>query len=326
MTAVRVCFLTAGPSEHASALARAGADVVVSDQAVEGRFDAVVASGWQSAGELFEVDAAVRALLVSELEHRGLGLDRPERMAAMAALDLPCELLVTSRWLEATIEEQHPHSHLHRVPFGRPVVPLARDGEGPLRVAGAPDAVLAAMAEPHVVAEGDYDIRVALDAEPLSVLVEAFAAGATCLTTPTDGRDELVEHRINGVLVEPGDSAGAAHLLDGVARNPAMLDELRAGARRTAEAWPSWDDAGAELLRVLQGLVDAPPDYGRAWPARLMTTLVGEAAKLGARAGAEKEALIAWGARLNERDQALTEREHRSPESVGGRMRARFRR
>src|SRR5690349_12966 len=105
---MRVCFLDDERGEFAPALERAGAEVVVSERAPEGRFDVAIASSWRVAAEAFRVDAAVRALLVCELEHRGLGLDRPERMAAVAALDLPLEMLVASRWLDAAVAEQHP--------------------------------------------------------------------------------------------------------------------------------------------------------------------------------------------------------------------------
>src|SRR3954469_24891027 len=84
---VRVCLLRPGPgpAPHAAALERAGAEVVVAERAVSGRFDAVVAWGWRVAGEAFCVDAAVRASLVTRLEHRALAQGAPSRLAAVVA-------------------------------------------------------------------------------------------------------------------------------------------------------------------------------------------------------------------------------------------------
>lgn len=314
---MRVCFLRPGhgPVEHAEALRDAGADVVVAERAPDGEpFDVVVACGWRCAGEAFRVDAGRRAMLVTRLEHRALAAERPERLAAVVALDLPWELLVTSAWLDEAVAEQHPHARRRRVPLGRPAIAAPSGGEA-LRVAGAPAELLSRCNGPVEAATGgEADVVVALDAalvedlgapeaprSPLSALLDAFAGGATCVSVPTEGRDEVVEHRVNGFVVDPDDLAGTAAAIDVLATRPDLLEELRAGARATAERWPSWEEAGAGLLGVLEEIVATPAEYDAAWPAALMADATGEAVKLSAQESARSDALHAWARELEAR-------------------------
>ena len=336
---MRVCFLRPGPGpvEHAEALERAGADVVVAERAPEGRFDVCVACGWRVCGEAFRVDAARRAALVLRLEHRALAPERPERLAAVVALDLPLELLVTSAWLDAAVAEQHPASRRRVVPLGRPEVRVSSERvDGPLRVAGASAAVLAATEEAVVaVDEGFFDVLVALDeplvedlaapavaASPLAPILGAFATGATCVATPTEGRDELVVHRQTGLLADPDDPVGAARALDALARDRALLGRLRAGAREVVERWPTWEEAGRALDAALGEIVAAEPIADPALPAQLMANAVGEAAKLSAYEGARTDAMHAWAAQLEDRARALDA----GRPSTAARLRARLRR
>jgi glycosyltransferase involved in cell wall biosynthesis len=316
---VRVCFLRAGPGpvEHAEALRGAGAEVVVAERAPAGTaFDVVVACGWRCAGEAFRADAARRAFLVTRLEHRALAAERPERLAAVVALDLPFELLVTSAWLDEALAEQHPHARRRRVPLGRPEVRSEAGAPGSgLRVLGAPPEVLGRCRAPVEAAGADgFDVVVALDTllvenpgaleapvSPLSPILDGFAAGAPCVAVPTEGRDEVVAHRVNGLVVDPDDVAGAAAALDLLATRPDLLEELRAGARQTAAAWPSWADAGAGLLAVLEELLAAPAEYDAAWPAALMADATAEAAKLSAQESARSDAMHAWARELEAR-------------------------
>jgi hypothetical protein len=330
---VRVCFLRPGsaPVEHAAALERAGAEVVVASEAPPGRFDVAIACSWRSASAAFAADAARHAFLVQRLEHRALLPQRPERLAAVAALDLPWHLLVTSRWLDAAVAEQHPHARRRLVRPGRPQVSAAPPADGPLRIAGAPPEVLDAMQEPHVAAPGD--VLVALDtpfaedlaapapaASPLAPILEAFASGATCVAVPTEGRDELVAHRETGLIVEPDDLAGTAGALDTLARDRELLARLRAGADAAARAWPSWDDAGAALRGALAEILDAPAPDDPSWPARLMADVTAEAAKLSAYESARSDEMHAWARRIEERERALAERPPGVVERVRGRL------
>jgi hypothetical protein len=193
------------------------------------------------------------------------------------------------------------------------------------------------MEEPHVAVDrGPHDVRVDLGEpfvedpaapgfvpSPLGPLLEAFAVGASVVTVTTDGRDEMVKHRGNGLLVEPGDPAGAAHLLDSLSRDRGLLKALREGAAETVAGWPTWDDAGAALRAELEVLVAAPPSFDERWPAQLMTEVLGEATKLSAWFGGEREALHEWGARLSQRDEELIQRENALANTPAGKLKAR---
>jgi glycosyltransferase involved in cell wall biosynthesis len=336
---VRVCFLRpgSGPVEHAEALRSAGAEVVEAEAAPEGGFDVVVACGWRTAGEAFRVDAARRAMLVPVLEHRALAPERPERLAAVVALDLPLELLVTSAWLDDALGEQHPHTRRRRVPLGRRELAFSESGDGgaPLRVAGAPPELLARCQAPvEAAVDGAVDVVVSLDAplvenlaalapprSPLSALLDAFAVGATCVAVPTEGRDELVEHRVNGLVVDPDDLAGAAAALDTLATRVDTLAELQAGARETVKAWPGWAEAGRGMLGVLESLLADEVSYDDAWPAALMADAVAEAVKLSAHESARTDAMYTAIRRLESRPGA---RAPGAPSQVD-RLRARLR-
>jgi hypothetical protein len=316
---VRVCFLRpgSGPVEHAEALRSAGAEVVEAEAAPEGGFDVVVACGWRVAGEAFRVEAVRRAMLVPVLEHRALAPERPERLAAVIALDLPFELLVTSAWLDDAVGEQHPHARRRRVPLGRPEIMLGgerADRDAPLRVAGAPPELLARCQAPVEAAVDGVDVVVSLDApliedlaalepprSPLSAILDGFAVGATCVAAPTEGRDELVEHRVNGLVVDPDDLAGTAAALDTLATRVDTLRDLQAGARETVKAWPDWAEAGRGMLGVLESLLADEAGYGAAWPAALMADAVAEAVKLSAHEGARTDGMHSWIRQLESR-------------------------
>jgi glycosyltransferase involved in cell wall biosynthesis len=337
---VRVCFLRpgSGPVEHAEALRGAGAEVVEAEAAPEGGFDVVIACGWRTAGEAFRVEAARRAMLVPVLEHRALAPERPERLAAVVALDLPFELLVTSAWLDDAVGEQHPHARRRRVPLGRRELAFSESGDGdaPLRVAGAPPELLARCQAPveAAVDGGGVDVVVSLDAplvenlaalepprSPLSAILDGFAVGATCVAVPTEGRDELVEHRVNGLIVDPDDVAGAAAALDTLATRVDTLSELQSCARETVKAWPDWGEAGRGMLSVLEELLADEVSYDAAWPAALMADAVAEAVKLSAHESARTDAMYTAIRRLESRPGA---RAPGAPSQVD-RLRARLR-
>jgi hypothetical protein len=283
-------------------------------------------------GETFAADAEKRAFLVQRLEHRALAPERPERLAAVVALDLPLDLLVTSRWLDAAIADEHPHARRRVVPLGRPEIASVEPSSGPLHVGGAPGELLALCEEPVEAADSEFDVWVALDeplvedlgvpsapASPLTPLLAAFARGATCVAVPTEGRDEVVAHRENGLLTDPDDLLGTARALDELARDRELLARLRAGALETARRWPAWADAGAALLDALD---DLPTSTYAPWAGAIMADATAEAVKLSAYESARMDEMHAWAARIEERERAVAE----PPPPLTQRLRARLRR
>ena len=84
-----------------------------------------------------------------------------------------------------------------------------------------------------------------------NVLVEAMAAGAPVVATNVSGIPELVEHEVNGLLIEPEDPRGARRRADPPARGP------RAGAtahRRTPGTTVSDRFDGERLAQDLAAL------------------------------------------------------------------------
>jgi glycosyltransferase involved in cell wall biosynthesis len=82
------------------------------------------------------------------------------------------------------------------------------------------------------------------------VLVEAMAAGAPVIATSVSGIPELVEHEVNGLLIEPDDAAALADALIRLHDDPALTRRLTDNAKRTVAA--RFD--GERLAHDLAGL------------------------------------------------------------------------
>lgn len=62
-----------------------------------------------------------------------------------------------------------------------------------------------------------------------NVILEAFSAGVPVITANHGGMAEMVHHQLDGVMFEPSDVGSLATVLRSVARQPELLDQLRAG-------------------------------------------------------------------------------------------------
>ena len=83
-------------------------------------------------------------------------------------------------------------------------------------------------------------------------LLEGMAAGAVPVAFECGAYAEFIEPDVSGVLVGPGDVAGAAAAIGELQRDTARLDNLAAGAIAAASSF-SWDTHVAELTTVLAG-------------------------------------------------------------------------
>lgn len=69
-----------------------------------------------------------------------------------------------------------------------------------------------------------------------NVVLEAMAGARPVVATAVDGTRELIEDRINGLLVRPGDALGARQAMSSLASSATWRAELGAAARRKVEA------------------------------------------------------------------------------------------
>jgi glycosyltransferase involved in cell wall biosynthesis len=86
--------------------------------------------------------------------------------------------------------------------------------------------------------------------------MEAMAAGLPVAAYRGGGVDEMVVDRETGLLVEPGDVAGLASALAGLAADPAASREMGDRGRSRAEAEFSLDRHVDGMERLFQGLVE----------------------------------------------------------------------
>jgi glycosyltransferase involved in cell wall biosynthesis len=100
--------------------------------------------------------------------------------------------------------------------------------------------------------------------------LEGMHRGATCVVSAVTGHEEYVEHGVNGLVVDWDDPRGTSRALDLLARDRALLHELRRGALATARAWPSWEQAGAFMALALREVARRPAPDGAAAAARML--------------------------------------------------------
>ncbi|MCG8506006.1 MAG: glycosyltransferase, partial [Sphingomonadales bacterium] len=82
-------------------------------------------------------------------------------------------------------------------------------------------------------------------------LAEALARGLPIVSTTAGAIPETVPADA-GLLVPPGDRAALSDALGKVLRDPATIDQLRAGARRARATLPQWDDSAKRFAAALE--------------------------------------------------------------------------
>ncbi len=243
---MRVGLLTSAPGRsplHAL-LAAAGVEVV---ENAAGGCDVALADGWRACARLLETRAERHVLFLDALPHRAMAPGDPDRVAAAIALHLPLDLLVPEPWLQDAVAQLRPEARCLLVP--------------------APVAPAAAPAAP-VVAVRDGS---------LAAIRAAFAHGATVIAAAGDGVEDLVEHGVNGLVVDADDDRGvpaARALLEG---DPELLARLREGARASAAGFPGERECAAALGDALRTLRAEPPPAEAQWPARVMGDALAQA-------------------------------------------------
>lgn len=83
------------------------------------------------------------------------------------------------------------------------------------------------------------------------VLLEAMAAGAATVASDIPGYRAVIEHGVDGVLVEPRSPGALAEGIIGLARDHDLRSRLAEEGRRTVERY-SWDKVTREILDVYE--------------------------------------------------------------------------
>lgn len=121
------------------------------------RFDLAVATWWETALQLFDVDARRHAYFVQLLEDSHYDEGLPERHGFALTLGLPAHLVTEARWIADTLEELQPGAAVRWVRNGIPKDVFASPAEvepavgGPLRVVIEGNPSLVRKGVPHAL-------------------------------------------------------------------------------------------------------------------------------------------------------------------------------
>ena len=88
------------------------------------------------------------------------------------------------------------------------------------------------------------------------VLLEAMACSTPVIASNLPGVRSVVEHGINGLLVEPGDDADLAHKIQTLLGDSELMHQMAdAGLQKTATTF-SWEVIIPRLLSVYEDVLD----------------------------------------------------------------------
>ena len=97
---------------------------------------------------------------------------------------------------------------------------------------------------------------------PMSLL-EAMTLGRPVVASEVGGIPEVIQHRVNGLLVPPGDEQGLARACLELTHDRELALTLGASARQTIEDAFSHERSGLALLNVYESMVAAVPRAAR---------------------------------------------------------------
>ena len=94
-----------------------------------------------------------------------------------------------------------------------------------------------------------------------NAVLEAMASGLPCVATRVSGSEDIIQHRVNGLLVEPEDYQGMAQALLSLLRDPALAQKYGYHARAAIEKHYSLERITDMYISLYQNMVE-----GRGWP------------------------------------------------------------
>jgi glycosyltransferase involved in cell wall biosynthesis len=224
--------------------------------AVSQDWDVAVASGGATVSPLLDLRATRHACLLVEADS----------VDGVSATALPLRFLAPTRATAALIDDLQPGNAALHVPRGQTPIGSegANRGQTP-RVLTVGEGAYASHDE-LVEAVAASDVVVALDDadDPYDTVLVAVALGVPVVATAVPGRDEVVVHGNNGLLVD--DALGAA-----------------AAVERAARLTPRPAAAPSGIVAALRRVLDEPPPPARAVARRVaadLATAHGEAEAL----------------------------------------------
>lgn len=88
--------------------------------------------------------------------------------------------------------------------------------------------------------------------------LEMFHCGGTAIVSDVFGHDEYIVDGVNALVRPLEDEDCIVDAIRAVCGDAARLASLKAGARHTAEQWPSWQESSARFVDAMGALMDEP--------------------------------------------------------------------
>lgn len=88
-----------------------------------------------------------------------------------------------------------------------------------------------------------------------NALLEVMACGLPCVATRVSGSEDIIQHGVNGLLVEPADYQGMAQALLTLLRDPALALKYGNAARATIEKYYSLESVTDRYVELYQRIV-----------------------------------------------------------------------
>jgi glycosyltransferase involved in cell wall biosynthesis len=89
-----------------------------------------------------------------------------------------------------------------------------------------------------------------------NVLLEAMACGLACVATRVSGSEDIIQHGVNGLLVESEDYQGMAQAILILLRDPALVQKYGRAARQTIERHYSFEQVIGRYIELYQSIVN----------------------------------------------------------------------
>lgn len=88
--------------------------------------------------------------------------------------------------------------------------------------------------------------------------LEMFHCGGTAITYNVSGHDEYMVNNLNSQISDMNDDGAVLTNINNLVENKTELQRLKINALKTAESWPSWDEAVINFERAIENAIENP--------------------------------------------------------------------